>query len=724
MRQGGARRGGAEGKENDEERNLVCAGVDDICDGSRVALDVAEPPSTSAEEMPLTAFMATYEALHCAASGDGCKRHVLFPTFCHVRLDMQMLFIEVSKRRGADGVFDGVWKDVCRTLVGAKAVKSNTGASHQIRKLYEKLLQPFEADLAHFFVAKNELASPSLLRKRRNADSNRPTAAESPEALKKYMRDAAAHIPPMKMETLRVAGTLVEDPDGDVREAKLVQLWTEGDKQIFHQEFVASGSKGKDFERIAGLISGKSTRDCVVYYYQHQKTGDGFRELREARATKRIAKKGENAEEEKVESESEAGADESADAYGDTRVGIAAADDSAESSDESTDDEEDATDDDTDDDYAPQIARQPTATKRNTIEKRQCTHVNGDVMAAGGEHVAAAKTDKKHGGRGAFAHTHTQLPEAIESGEIVLTPDDDNVTCKRAVNMRIPNRKHVMSDSSDSGQGDEDLNISRSKVTTECAASSRDKAEGLESFDHDLDSKVEPLANNPSNAHGGAASGQDLSGAPTSQSGEPFVVKFSRYPSPERASLAVATEPSEPTGIITTTTTSRYVSTANTGISAMDAGEPTATAPPDQPAPAHAAQKRKFESVPATYQLGGSALDSGSEVDDDPDRQPPLVSSVCGEPAALDVMFVESPPFPSFTEPESAAPPAVSTQPPSNSASDPIIDLTSISSSDDEADNSSGNPAANSALGLTYRDEKKRVFDGLGLDVKDFNLTD
>ena len=100
-------------------------------------------------------------------------------------------------------------------------------------------------------------------------------------------------LPPMVLdpEERRVAvfrsrNALVEDPKGEAEAAKLVRPWMDWEKKIFHEKF---SSYGKNFKRIATFIDGRTTADCVVYYYQTQKTGDGFKGRRKAQAKKRRA---------------------------------------------------------------------------------------------------------------------------------------------------------------------------------------------------------------------------------------------------------------------------------------------------------------------------------------------------------------------------------------------------------------------------------------------------
>ena len=100
-------------------------------------------------------------------------------------------------------------------------------------------------------------------------------------------------LPPMvldpeakRLAIFRSRNALVEDPYGEMEAAKLVRPWTDAEKKIFHEKF---SSYGKNFKRIATFIDGRTTADCVVYYYQRQKTEDGFRGRRKAQAKKKKA---------------------------------------------------------------------------------------------------------------------------------------------------------------------------------------------------------------------------------------------------------------------------------------------------------------------------------------------------------------------------------------------------------------------------------------------------
>jgi hypothetical protein len=89
-----------------------------------------------------------------------------------------------------------------------------------------------------------------------------------------------------RLAVFRTRNALVEDPYGEMEQLKKVRPWTPEEKKIFHEKFA---SYGKNFKRIATFIDGRTTADCVVYYYQRQKTDDGFRGRRKALAKKRRA---------------------------------------------------------------------------------------------------------------------------------------------------------------------------------------------------------------------------------------------------------------------------------------------------------------------------------------------------------------------------------------------------------------------------------------------------
>ena len=79
---------------------------------------------------------------------------------------------------------------------------------------------------------------------------------------------------------------LVEDPKAELELLKHTRPWAEWEKKIFHEKFA---SYGKNFKRVATFIDGRTTADCVTYYYQRQKTDDGFKSRRRAQAKKRRA---------------------------------------------------------------------------------------------------------------------------------------------------------------------------------------------------------------------------------------------------------------------------------------------------------------------------------------------------------------------------------------------------------------------------------------------------
>ena len=79
---------------------------------------------------------------------------------------------------------------------------------------------------------------------------------------------------------------LVEDPKAELELLKHTRPWAEWEKKIFHEKFA---SYGKNFKRVATFIDGRTTAECVTYYYQRQKTDDGFKSRRRAQAKKRRA---------------------------------------------------------------------------------------------------------------------------------------------------------------------------------------------------------------------------------------------------------------------------------------------------------------------------------------------------------------------------------------------------------------------------------------------------
>ena len=79
---------------------------------------------------------------------------------------------------------------------------------------------------------------------------------------------------------------LVEDPKAELELLKRTRPWVEWEKKIYHEKFA---SYGKNFKRIATFIDGRTTAECVTYYYQRQKTEDGFKSRRRAQAKKRRA---------------------------------------------------------------------------------------------------------------------------------------------------------------------------------------------------------------------------------------------------------------------------------------------------------------------------------------------------------------------------------------------------------------------------------------------------
>jgi hypothetical protein len=108
------------------------------------------------------------------------------------------------------------------------------------------------------------------------------------EALKSIIKLPPQVLDPeeRRLSAFRSRNALVEDPLAEKEALKLVRPWTETEKKIFHEKFA---SFGKNFKRIATHIDGRTTSDCVVYYYQRQKTDDGFKGRRRALAKKKRA---------------------------------------------------------------------------------------------------------------------------------------------------------------------------------------------------------------------------------------------------------------------------------------------------------------------------------------------------------------------------------------------------------------------------------------------------
>ena len=108
------------------------------------------------------------------------------------------------------------------------------------------------------------------------------------EALKSIIKLPPQLLDPeeRRLSAFRSRNALVEDPLAEKEALKLVRPWTETEKKIFHEKFA---SFGKNFKRIATHIDGRTTSDCVVYYYQRQKTDDGFKGRRRALAKKKRA---------------------------------------------------------------------------------------------------------------------------------------------------------------------------------------------------------------------------------------------------------------------------------------------------------------------------------------------------------------------------------------------------------------------------------------------------
>ena len=108
------------------------------------------------------------------------------------------------------------------------------------------------------------------------------------EALKSIIKLPPQVLDPeeRRLAAFKSRNALVEDPVAEVDALKLVRPWTAEEKKTFHEKFA---SFGKNFKRIAAFIDGRTTADCVVYYYQRQKTDDGFKGRRRALAKKKRA---------------------------------------------------------------------------------------------------------------------------------------------------------------------------------------------------------------------------------------------------------------------------------------------------------------------------------------------------------------------------------------------------------------------------------------------------
>eukprot|EP00899_Mesostigma_viride_P001404 jgi/Mesvir1/11264/Mv01065-RA.3 len=91
-------------------------------------------------------------------------------------------------------------------------------------------------------------------------------------------------IPPMILDEREKAARafpsrngLVEDPVADYEAAKLVRPWSEAERRIFVDKFLIYN---KNFRKIARHLEGRTTQDCVRFYYLHQK-GEDFDCLRQ-----------------------------------------------------------------------------------------------------------------------------------------------------------------------------------------------------------------------------------------------------------------------------------------------------------------------------------------------------------------------------------------------------------------------------------------------------------
>ena len=71
---------------------------------------------------------------------------------------------------------------------------------------------------------------------------------------------------------------LVEDAMAQERERKAMHVWSEEEKKIFVEKYLMFP---KNFRKIASFMPGKTTADCVSYYYTHKYTLNLKKRLRE-----------------------------------------------------------------------------------------------------------------------------------------------------------------------------------------------------------------------------------------------------------------------------------------------------------------------------------------------------------------------------------------------------------------------------------------------------------
>ena len=77
---------------------------------------------------------------------------------------------------------------------------------------------------------------------------------------------------------------LVHDPVQALRDEARVRPWSAAERRTFLEKF---GVYGKQFRKIAAHLPLRSTADCIVWYYRHQKTDDGFTGKRKTQLKRR-----------------------------------------------------------------------------------------------------------------------------------------------------------------------------------------------------------------------------------------------------------------------------------------------------------------------------------------------------------------------------------------------------------------------------------------------------
>ena len=77
---------------------------------------------------------------------------------------------------------------------------------------------------------------------------------------------------------------LVHDPVQALRDEARVRPWSAAERRTFLEKF---SLYGKQFPKIAAHLPLRSTADCVVWYYRHQKTDDGFTGKRKTQLKRR-----------------------------------------------------------------------------------------------------------------------------------------------------------------------------------------------------------------------------------------------------------------------------------------------------------------------------------------------------------------------------------------------------------------------------------------------------